>query len=149
MRTKVLYMLALLLVLSVGQADAQRILPRMQGVEMRGGMASDNGYYMGMTLSSYAKGGNKWVYGAEYLHMKHGYRHVTIPSAQFTAEGGYYLNFLSDAGKVFFLNLDGRFTLLPTCCLGNCDKGPNMMIDEDTHAHLTPEAIPELLERYK
>ncbi len=50
MRTKVLYMLALLLVLSVGQADAQRILPRMQGVEMRGGMASDNGYYMGMTL---------------------------------------------------------------------------------------------------
>ncbi|MCX1010678.1 NADH-quinone oxidoreductase subunit E, partial [Escherichia coli] len=22
-------------------------------------------------------------------------------------------------------------------------------IDEDTHAHLTPEAIPELLERYK
>ena len=107
MRTKVLYMLALLLVLSVGQADAQRILPRMQGVEMRGGMASDNGYYMGMTLSSYAKGGNKWVYGAEYLHMKHGYRHVTIPSAQFTAEGGYYLNFLSDAGKVFFLNLGG------------------------------------------
>ena len=44
---------------------------------------------------------------------------------------------------------DGRFTLLPTCCLGNCDKGPNMMIDEDTHAHLTPDAIPELLERYK
>ena len=30
MRTKVLYMLALLLVLSVGQAEAQRILPRMQ-----------------------------------------------------------------------------------------------------------------------
>ncbi|MCD0229976.1 NADH-quinone oxidoreductase subunit NuoE, partial [Enterobacter hormaechei subsp. steigerwaltii] len=28
---------------------------------------------------------------------------------------------------------DGRFTLLPTCCLGNCDKGPTMMIDEDTH----------------
>ena len=47
------------------------------------------------------------VYGAEYLHMKHGYRHVTIPFAQFTAEGGYYLNFLSDAGKVFFLNLGG------------------------------------------
>ena len=38
-------------------------------MEMHGGMASDNGYYMGMTLSSYAKGRNKWVYGAEYLHM--------------------------------------------------------------------------------
>lgn len=44
---------------------------------------------------------------------------------------------------------DGRFTLLPTCCLGNCDKGPTMMIDEDTYSHLTPERIPELLEQYK
>ena len=57
MRTKVLYMLALLLVLSVGQAEAQRILPRMQGVEMRGGMASDNGYYMGMILQAMPKAG--------------------------------------------------------------------------------------------
>jgi NADH-quinone oxidoreductase subunit E len=44
---------------------------------------------------------------------------------------------------------DSRFTLLPTCCLGNCDKGPTMMIDEDTHNHLTPEIIPDLLEKYK
>ena len=44
---------------------------------------------------------------------------------------------------------DGRFTLLPVCCLGNCDKGPSMMIDEDTHAYLTPEKIPDLLEQYK
>ncbi len=51
MRTKVLYMLALLLVLSVGQAEAPADSAKMQGVEMRGGMASDNGYYMGMTLS--------------------------------------------------------------------------------------------------
>ena len=58
--------------------------------------------------------------------------------------GGGWLNL--KPGQTTF---DGRFTLLPTCCLGNCDKGPNMMIDEDTHAHLTPEGIPELLERYK
>ncbi len=44
---------------------------------------------------------------------------------------------------------DGRFTLLPTCCLGNCDKGPTMMVDEDTHVHLTPEGIPGLLEQYQ
>lgn len=43
---------------------------------------------------------------------------------------------------------DGRFTLLPTCCLGNCDKGPTMMIDEDTHSYLKPEDIEPLLERY-
>lgn len=44
---------------------------------------------------------------------------------------------------------DGRFTLLPTCCLGNCDKGPSMMIDEDTHTHVKPEDIESLLEQYQ
>ena len=32
---------------------------------------------------------------------------MSVPSAQFTAEGGYYVNLLSDAGKVVFLNLGG------------------------------------------
>ncbi|CAJ0992072.1 NADH-quinone oxidoreductase subunit NuoE [Pantoea sp. Nvir] len=45
--------------------------------------------------------------------------------------------------------LDGRFTLLPTCCLGNCDKGPTMMVNEDTHVYLTPEGIASLLEQYQ
>ncbi|MGM3159842.1 NADH-quinone oxidoreductase subunit NuoE [Dickeya undicola] len=44
---------------------------------------------------------------------------------------------------------DGRFTLLPTCCLGNCDKGPTMMIDEDTHSQLKPDDIDSLLEQYQ
>lgn len=43
---------------------------------------------------------------------------------------------------------DGRFTLLPTCCLGNCDKGPTMMVGDTTHVHLTPESIAALLEQY-
>ncbi|MBP6123633.1 MULTISPECIES: NADH-quinone oxidoreductase subunit NuoE [Providencia] len=43
---------------------------------------------------------------------------------------------------------DGRFTLLPTCCLGNCDKGPSMMIDDDTHSYVQPENIEKLLEQY-
>lgn len=44
---------------------------------------------------------------------------------------------------------DGRFTLLPTCCLGNCDKGPSMMIDEDTHSDVKPDDIDSLLEPYQ
>lgn len=44
---------------------------------------------------------------------------------------------------------DGRFTLLPVCCLGNCDKGATMMVDEDTHGGLTPESVVTLLEEYK
>lgn len=43
---------------------------------------------------------------------------------------------------------DGRFTLLPVCCLGNCDKGSTMMVDDDTHGGLTPESVVTLLEQY-
>ncbi|QIQ41596.1 MAG: NADH-quinone oxidoreductase subunit NuoE [Buchnera aphidicola (Aphis urticata)] len=45
--------------------------------------------------------------------------------------------------------VDKRFTLLPICCLGNCDKSPTIMINEDLHSKLTPESIPNLLESYK
>lgn len=44
---------------------------------------------------------------------------------------------------------DGRFTLLPICCLGNCDKGPALMIDDDTHGPVTPADVATLLEQYK
>jgi NADH-quinone oxidoreductase subunit E len=44
---------------------------------------------------------------------------------------------------------DGRYTLLPIACLGNCDRGPTLMIDDDTHGPVTPAEVPELLERYK
>jgi len=43
---------------------------------------------------------------------------------------------------------DKRFTLLPICCLGACDKGPVLMIDEDTHGEVTAQSVPQLLERY-
>ena len=43
---------------------------------------------------------------------------------------------------------DNRFTLLPICCLGNCDKGPTLMIDEDTHGPVMIDQISSLLEQY-
>lgn len=43
---------------------------------------------------------------------------------------------------------DGRFTLLPVCCLGNCDKGVTVMIDDDTHGGLEPQSVAALLEQY-
>ncbi len=43
---------------------------------------------------------------------------------------------------------DGRYTLLPVCCLGNCDKAPAVMINDDTFGPVTPADVPALLERY-
>lgn len=99
MKGRVLFMAMLLSVLLAGRAEAQRCLPKMQGIEMKAGMTGADGYWLGAALSGYARGGNKWGYGAEYLQTNHPYRSVNVPVAQFTAEGGYYYNFLSDAKR--------------------------------------------------
>ncbi len=43
---------------------------------------------------------------------------------------------------------DGRFTLLPSVCLGACDRAPVLMIDGDTHFDVDPDHLDPLLERY-
>jgi NADH-quinone oxidoreductase subunit E len=44
---------------------------------------------------------------------------------------------------------DGRFTLLPNSCLGDCDNAPAMMINYDHYNRLTKDKIDELLALYK
>ncbi|MCX2956100.1 MAG: NAD(P)H-dependent oxidoreductase subunit E, partial [Candidatus Portiera aleyrodidarum] len=43
---------------------------------------------------------------------------------------------------------DKRFTLLPICCLGNCDKGPTIMINDDIYSSITSGKISNVLELY-
>lgn len=40
---------------------------------------------------------------------------------------------------------DGRFSLEPVYCLGNCACSPAVMIDEDVYGRVTPERLDELL----
>ncbi len=98
------------------QAHAQRQLPGMQGIQVTGGMVDgiysskqDNeaGYYFGVAMATYVKNGNKWVFGAEFMERYYPYREVRLPVSQFTAEGGYFLKFLSDPSKIFLLSLGG------------------------------------------
>ena len=99
--------------LHVNQAHAQRCLPGMRGIQLTGGL-SDNmrwkngngfGYHAGIAVSAYTKNAHHWVVGAEYLEKRYGYRDCLYPASQFTGEGGYYLNFLSDRKKTFFAAL--------------------------------------------
>ena len=109
MKKKMLLAFAVL-ALTMGQASAQRVLPKMQGIAIGGGLVDgkSDSFYGGITMDTYTKGGNKWVFGAEYLQRNHKYEYgedgkQTIPVAQFTAEGGYYKQVLSDASKSFFV----------------------------------------------
>lgn len=99
--------------LTFNRAHAQRCLPGMRGIQLTGGL-SDNmrwkngdgfGYHAGIAVSTYTKNAHHWVVGAEYLEKRYGYRDCLYPASQFTGEGGYYLNFLSDRKKTFFAAL--------------------------------------------
>ena len=44
---------------------------------------------------------------------------------------------------------DGLFTLLPTACLGACDKAPVMMIDDTLYVNLDAAKLDEIFDQYK
>jgi NADH-quinone oxidoreductase subunit E len=43
---------------------------------------------------------------------------------------------------------DGRYTLLPVSCLGDCDHSPALMINDDLYNNLSINSIDEILKRY-
>jgi NADH-quinone oxidoreductase subunit E len=43
---------------------------------------------------------------------------------------------------------DGKFTLLPSACLGVCEEAPAMMIDDEVYTKLTPSLVDEILDKY-
>jgi hypothetical protein len=99
-----------------GGAYAQRALPGMQGLQVTGGMVdgfnsfnsrNESGYYLGAAMATYTNHAKKWMFGIEYLQKYYPYKDARIPLSQFTGEGGYYYNFLSDASKTFFFSLGG------------------------------------------
>ncbi len=44
---------------------------------------------------------------------------------------------------------DDRFTLLPNCCLGTCDRAPAMMIDDDLYQDVRADQLDDILNKYQ
>lgn len=99
--------------LFMGQAHAQRYLPGQKGIQVTGGFVDGftlekkdgQAFFGGLALSTYTKNGDRWVFGGEYLQKNYAYKDRFIPLSEVTAEGGYYLNFLSDASKTLFFSV--------------------------------------------
>ena len=113
MRKFAFFLFVVMLALFAGQAHAQRCLPKMKGIRLTIGMAdgfysasskNETGYSFGAALATYTKGGHQWVFGAEYLRRYHPYRDSRISVKQFTGEGGFFCNVLSDGSKTIFLS---------------------------------------------
>ena len=44
---------------------------------------------------------------------------------------------------------DGLFTLEQTACIGLCDQGPAMLVNDDVHVKLTEESVRTILNDYR
>jgi NADH-quinone oxidoreductase subunit E len=44
---------------------------------------------------------------------------------------------------------DGRFTIMPISCLGDCDHAPAMMINEDHYHDISVDTLDDILNKYK
>lgn len=97
----------------IGQAQAQRYLSGQRGFQVTAsavdGFNLKNGdkqaFAVGVAFSNYRNFGDHWVFGAEYLQKKHAYKDILIPTAQFTAEGGYFLNYFASPRKTFLFSI--------------------------------------------
>src|SRR5690606_14871796 len=102
------YILAVMLgIAGITVTQAQRMVPGQTGLEVSAGMLSkeiSGNYYLNLTLTVNGKGGNYWIYGAEYTHWLTGYRDIRIPLENYTGAIGYSIQLLSDAGKTVTLN---------------------------------------------
>ena len=108
-----IFVLIILGLVLTGQAQAQRYLPGQKGFQVTAsavdGFNLKNGdkqaFAVGVAFSNYRNFGDHWVFGAEYLQKKHSYKDILIPTAQFTAEGGYYLNYFASPRKTFLFSI--------------------------------------------
>jgi hypothetical protein len=109
-KLSVIFMFALCIIFS-NAAFAQRYLPGQYGIQFTAGTV--NGFMLdernpnfaahaGVAFSTYTKNGNRRVFGGEFLGKCHRYKSWCNPQMQFTGEGGYYLNVLSDRSKTIF-----------------------------------------------
>jgi NADH-quinone oxidoreductase subunit E len=59
-------------------------------------------------------------------------------------------SYISGKLKITFgeTTTDGRFTLLPVTCLGDCDHAPALMINDELYNKLTHETVDKIIGEY-
>jgi NADH-quinone oxidoreductase subunit E len=81
-------------------------------------------------------------------------RHVILVCDSISCWVMGYENILTHLMKHLDIRLgqtteDDRFTLLPNCCLGTCDRAPALMIDHDLYQNVSTEQLDEILQKYE
>ena len=104
MKYLIIILTSLLLVTGYS-AQGQRYIPRQVGIQLSAGPVDgilfrnkygERLFHCGLALSRYNENRTRWVAGVDFLQKEYRYRSEKIPVSEFTAQGGYFVPFLSN-----------------------------------------------------
>ncbi len=123
----------------------------MRLVQARRGWLSDDaladlGEYLGMTV---AELDGLATFGTMIFRRPVG-RHIVLLCDSFACWSLGYAELRAAVEEHLGVGMgettaDGRYTLLPIVCLGACDRGPAMMVDDQLHGPVAPAQVPAIL----
>lgn len=104
---KKLFIIIMLGLISIS-VYSQRMVYKQKALEINAGIqshreVSDN-YYFNITLNSFGRYGNYWIWGAEFQNRSADYKQWKIPIKDYLGEVGYSLQLFSDNRKFITLN---------------------------------------------
>ncbi|MFS4474356.1 conjugal transfer protein TraO [Chryseobacterium sp. T20] len=106
------YIIFLVLAILSIKLHAQRMVYKQKSLEINTGLLNTErvgkNFYLNLTLNSFAKHGNYWIWGVEYQRKTVDYKNWEIPLEDFIGEVGYSFKLLSDSRK--FITLNGGIT---------------------------------------
>lgn len=98
----------LMLLISIA-GHAQRMVYKQKAMEVTVGLLDSKevnvNYYLNISLNSFARHGNYWIWGGEYQRRNLVFKQWNIPIESYLGEVGYSKKLLSDKRKVITLNL--------------------------------------------
>ncbi|REC61837.1 conjugal transfer protein TraO [Chryseobacterium pennae] len=123
------HVIILLMLLISVSGYAQRMVYKQKAVEVTVGILDSkevNGnYYLNLTVNSFGRHGNYWIWGGEYQRRNIAFRQWNVPVDSYMGELGFSKQLLSDKRKFITLNLG------VTAAAGYeiVNKGENILFD--------------------
>ncbi|MCL1666552.1 conjugal transfer protein TraO [Elizabethkingia ursingii] len=103
------YILVLLLFVISIKSYSQRMIYKQKGMELNMGAMDTKdimrNFYINLTLTSYARHGNYWMWSAEYQKRTTDYKEWSVPVETYLTDIGYSMRLLADTKKFITVNV--------------------------------------------
>ncbi|WP_312296968.1 conjugal transfer protein TraO [Chryseobacterium sp.] len=102
------YIIVLILMLISIHGYSQRMVYKQKALEVSVGMLASkdvsSNYYVNLTLNSFGRRGNYWIWSTEFQRRTTDYKRWKLPLENYLGEIGYSVQLLSDSRKFITLN---------------------------------------------